>query len=120
MLKKVIILLSSIIFTTVALAEHDHQGPEWKYKPIQCSTSKQVLQVLQEMGSKPLVGGLSLITDGTNNAITPMVMYYNMETNDFQIVEFHNKNSACIVTAGGDISFDTKKLEENLEKHLNK
>lgn len=123
MLKKVIILLSSIIFTTVALAEHNQpkqQGPQWRYKPIQCSTPKEILDVLQKIGSKPLVGGLSIITDGTNYANTPMVMYYNIETNDFQVVEFHSKDTACMIVTGGDVSFDTKKLEENLNKHFNK
>ena len=59
MLKKAIILLLSITFTTVALAEHNQpkqQGPQWRYKPIQCSTPKEILDVLQKIGSKPLAG----------------------------------------------------------------
>ena len=114
MLKKAIILTTLLLsFTTAALAE-----PQWRYKPIQCSTPKEILEVLIKMGSKPLVGGLSIITDGTNYANTPMVMYYNIETNDFQIIEFHSKNTACMVATGGDVSFDIEELSKNLKKHF--
>jgi hypothetical protein len=114
MIKLIYLFLLLISISSIATAE-----PKWVQKPVQCATPQELITILDELGSKPLLGGISIITqDAVNFVGVPLIVYYHLESNEFQIIELHTANVACLIASGNEISFKSKKIEDDINKNF--
>lgn len=116
MFKLIYSFLILIAISSIAIAE-----PRWVQKPVQCSTPQELIQILDKVGSKPLLGGVTIVTqDLINYAEIPLIVYYHPESNEFQIIELHSSNVACLIASGGEVSFRSKKISDDIDKNFMK
>ena len=79
---------------------------EWFRKPVQCGTHEQVLKGMQNVPVYPLMEMTGNVKMETQVLATPIVMYYNPETQFWSIIEYQGNGNACVIGLGEGVNFD--------------
>ena len=114
-LTKILIILSTLISFNV------YAQPYWTQKAVQCSTPQDLFGMLDQSEGLPIFGAVTIVTaDGIKFDQVPLLVYYNQQKNEFQVIELHSSNVACLIGSGGSVSFDTTKILQDINDNFRK
>ena len=93
--------------------------PYWTQKAVQCSTPQDLFGMLDKVEGLPVFGAVTIVTaDGVKFDQVPLLLYYNQQKDQFQIIELHSSKVACVIGSGGSVSFDTTKMLEDINNNF--
>lgn len=108
-----------VIFTLVSF--NVNAQPYWTQKAVQCSTPQDLFAMLDKIESLPVFGAVTVVTsNGIKFDQVPLLLYYNQQKDEFQLVELHSSKVACLIGSGGSVSFDTTKMLQDINDNFRK
>ena len=104
-------ILFAAVGVIILLIQVAYGEAEWRQKPVQCGPMDSLITLIDDSGEEALIGGMSRVQVGDQQADMPVVLFKHPEENTFTIVEFHTDyREACIIAWGGGADFDVYKF----------
>ena len=107
----VLLLLPLSAFAEDTLPQPEPPVIYWAQKPVQCSTSDQIVELMKRFGEVPtiILEGETGLPNGFKSP-SKFVIAMNPETETWTLLEFVNDAQACVLGSGkGKISLGKKR-----------
>ena len=90
---------------------------EWVFKPVQCSDSWDVMELMEEREQTPLFAGVGVVRIENDIYNMPYIIFANTEDGSWHVVEYNvEADHVCIVGVGEQLDFDAADWYEEMFK----